>query len=264
MAIHKVEVSLTDDDFNGRGKIKAENLYRYLQKAADEQTEAHDMGIEDLIKKGYMWVLTKMKVKIVSEIKPGVKYICGSYPLPQKRVTFKRDFFMVEHRDDEDIRKAAVKAAAVGAAVQGEDIIGNDEYPRVVAVSSSQWCVMDFDTRRLVKAKEVGFTFDKICEEFDIIPGPIEKLKGKNLRYIGTHVVDSKDLDKNRHTNNCKYLSMAEDYVERQGSDIIVNYATETRLGDEIKLYHEKQGSGDLIEGRIGDEETVVFLALFK
>ncbi len=44
MAIHKVDILLTDDDFNAKGKIKAENLYRYLQEAANRQTKAHNLG----------------------------------------------------------------------------------------------------------------------------------------------------------------------------------------------------------------------------
>ncbi|MGI6767357.1 MAG: acyl-ACP thioesterase domain-containing protein [Lentihominibacter sp.] len=264
MAIHKVEILLTDDDFNAKGKIKAENLYRYLQEAANRQTKAHNVGLEDLIKKGYMWVLTKMKVKILSDIRPGVKYICGTFPLRQKRVTFKREFFMIEYTDNNNLQEAAERAAALAAAEQDRHFVGNDDYPRIVAAGTSQWCIMDFVTRKMVRADRAGFMLDELAEDFDIIPGPIEKLKGDNLKYMGSHVVAPEDLDKNEHTNNCRYLTMAEEYVDRQGTDIIVNYISETRLGEEIKLYHEKQGSGDFIEGRTGEDDTIVFHALFK
>ncbi len=264
MAIYKVEILLTEDDFNAKGKIKAENLYRYMQNAAGDQTKAHNVGLEDLIEKGYMWVLTKMKVKILADIKPGIKYFCGTFPLPQKRVTFKREFFMFEDNNDYNLRETAAEAAAAGAAVKGEEPAEDDRYPRIVAIGTSQWCIMDFVTRRMVRADKAGFMLDELSEDFDIIPGPIEKLKGENLKYLGSHVVASEDLDQNEHTNNCRYLTMAEEYIDRQGTDIIVNYVNETRLGDEIKLYHEKQGSGDFIEGCTGEEETIVFQALFK
>ena len=49
MAIEKVEVTLTEEDFNHKGIIKAESLFRYLQKAAANQTVKYGVSVEELI-----------------------------------------------------------------------------------------------------------------------------------------------------------------------------------------------------------------------
>ncbi|MGN0702424.1 MAG: acyl-ACP thioesterase domain-containing protein [Lentihominibacter sp.] len=242
MAIEKVDVTLTGDDFNNSGMLKAENLFRYLQKAAANQTVKYGVSVEELIELGYMWVLTKMKVIINSDISPGRKYTFATFPLHQKRATFKREFFVCET----------------------EKYAGLDS--PMAAVGTSQWCVMDFATRKLVRRSPAGEAFEKACEETELIPGPIEKIKGTTLEYAGTHVVVEEDLDSNRHTNNCRYLTMAESCIDRQGNTVIVNYVMETRLGDEIRLYKETGVSGSFIEGRRADEngaEEKVFEVYF-
>lgn len=233
MAIEKVEVTLTGEDFNDNGIIKAENLFIYLQRAAGNQTVKYGVSVEELIERGYMWALTKMKVIINGDISPGRKYTFATFPLEQKRATFKREFFVCET----------------------EKYAGLDS--QMLAVGTSQWCVMDFATRRLVRRSGVGDSLADVCEETELIPGPIEKISGRELEFAGTHVVVEEDLDSNRHTNNCRYLTMAENCIDRQGNTVIVNYVMETRLGDEIRLYKEEGEGGSFIEGRRADENGV-------
>ena len=233
MAIEKVEVTLTEEDFNHKGIIKAESLFRYLQKAAANQTVKYGVSVEELIEQGYMWALTKMKVIINGDILPGRKYTFATFPLHQKRATFKREFFVCET----------------------EKYAGLDS--PMVAVGTSQWCVMDFVTRKLVRKSGIGESLAEVCEDSEIIPGPIEKIRGSELEYAGIHTVNEEDLDSNRHTNNCRYLTMAENCIDRQGNTVIVNNVMETSLGDEIRLYKEEGAGGSFVEGRKADENGV-------
>ena len=231
MAIEKIDVVLTSDDFNSKGRIKAENLFRYLQKSAQNQTEAYHVSIEELIEKGQMWAITKMKVIMQGIIEPGKKYTFGTFPQSYKRATFKREFFVCEADKYDGINSP------------------------MLAIGTSQWCIMDFKTRKLVRDSGVGEILEDACEKDPLISGPIEKIKAKSPEFVGIHRVIKEDLDKNQHTNNCRYLTMAEEYVDRKGSYVIVNYVTETRLGDEIKLYREEQDKGVFVEGRKSSSE---------
>ena len=53
----------------------------------------------------------------------------------------------------------------------------------------------------------------------------------------------AEDLDENDHTNNCRYADMALELLGIESvRELTMNFASETRLGDEIELYRGPDG----------------------
>lgn len=255
MDAFEITVKFNEDEFDEQGRLKADRIFYYFQEVSEADVNYHHVGPSDLMKENQIWVLTKMRVLINGKLKPGIEYICGTFPVRKKNVTFKRDYY---------IRQA--KAATCGPVqITAEDLVAED----ILIKGAAQWCILDFDTRRPLRVKmEI---YEDIVAE-DMITERFPKIRGVEPKLVMTHLVTEDDIDFNDHTNNSRYISLAEEATgENIDEDIYVNFASETRLGEEIKIYSEEQinEEGDAyiyVEGckGSGDSEIRVFQILFR
>lgn len=231
MAHHTIEIEVKPEDFDESGKIRADRVFQYLQYASESHVNSLGVGPDDLIKKDYIWVLTKMRVRYTGEMKEGEKYICTTFPASQKRATFKRDYYINYAADGADPDKAVV-------------------------IGASQWCILNHKTRKLEKT-DIAFEIPE--DETDIIEGVFPKIHGNNPQFVMDHSVNARDLDYNDHCNNTRYIALSEEATGKNvNKAIYVNFASETRFGDTFSIFTEEQESGTYAEGR-KDDGTIVY-----
>lgn len=219
------KLGFTADDFDSKGNIKASSLMHAFQEIASAHAESLGMGFEDLIAKNYIWVLSKLRFEIKGSFEEGKEYILRTYPRPKKGVTFFRDYYIYD---------------------------GN----QIIAFGTSHWCIINFETRRIERAR---FDFDGLFIDREPFENGIEKFKVDQeiLTKIGTHKVAADDLDENQHVNNCKYAEMVEEQLSGH-NEYSIYFSKEALLGDEIILYKGQEGDYDMIEGKLEDG-TIVF-----
>lgn len=225
-------ISFSAEDFDAKGKIKASSLMYAFQEIAAAHAESLGLGFYELIAKNYIWVLSKLRFKVEKPLEAGKNYILRTYPRPKKAVTFFRDYYIYDEADN------------------------------LMAVGTSHWCIINFETRRIERAK---VDFDGTYIDHEAFENGIEKFKVDEaaLMKIGTHKVVETDLDENMHVNNCRYADMAENVLAGH-TDFSIYFSKEALLGDEILLYKAEDENGYVyVEGKL-DDGTVIFQAKVK
>ncbi len=202
IAKYAMTISFDKDSFAPKGEVLASALLRVFQDAATAHAEEAHVGFDDLIKDGLIWVVTKIKYELLGTIVPGEKVTLTTYPIPVGSLLYQRDFYI--HRGEELLVRA-----------------------------SSQWCVADFNTRRAVQT-QVDFPGEYTTER--AFPKGIERIRPVGLQPAGRREITESDLDRNRHTNNCRYADMARELIGGDFTHFTINFAHETRLGDELLL----------------------------
>lgn len=239
-------IRFNENDFDEDGNIRASSLLHSFQDIAAEHACILGVGREHLMEKDWIWVLSKVKFKVYEDIEAGKDYVLATCPRPKKGLVFPRDYYLRAAADDEVADEDATDCG---------DATGDDESDVLVAAGMSQWCIINFLTRKLER-NDVDFQ-GQCIERVPFAEG-IEKIRCSAPQDAGSHLVTEDDLDVNRHVNNCKYADMVSEVlagsVYRQ---FVINFSKEARLGDKIFLFKEKQSGGVAVMGKLEDGSTV-------
>lgn len=225
MVEHRKDFKTTAEDFDKNGQIKISSILYFFQEAATEHADIIGVGGDDLMKDNIVWILAKMKLRILENLKPDQDYYVMTYPRAQKSRFCPRDYYLYN----------------------GDG--------KMVAVGSAIWSLMDWTTRKIVK---MDLNFGGDLREDEAFPEGIEKIRSKNAEPVGEYVVVSEDIDSNEHTNNCVYgdIAMRASTITEVG-DFVIQYSKETREGETIHLFREEAEDGQRISGKLPDDQTV-------
>ena len=226
MLEHRYDVTITENDFNEDGTVKLSSLLYFFQEAATEHADIIGVGMDALLEKNIVWVLTKMKVRILEDPVIGGGYYVMTYPRAVKSRYCPRDYYLY------------------------------NEAGELVVVASSIWSLMDWTTRKVVRATDLDFggTF----REDEPFPEGFEKVRLKEPVTAGEYKVTASDIDANQHTNNCRYadmVSMAADVAAVK--EFVIQFSKETKEGDVIELIKEPGEGCQMVGGRLEDGQTV-------
>ena len=226
MVEYRKGIRTEKEDFYESGQIKLSSLLFFFQEAATEHAEIIGVGGDDLMKDNIVWILAKMKLRIMNDIEPDCDYYVMTYPRAQKSRFCPRDYYLY-NKDG-----------------------------KLMVVGSAMWSLMDWTTRKVVRATDLDFggTF----REDEAFPEGFEKVRAKEPVYVMDYVVGPEDIDENEHTNNCRYADMV-----AMGSDIspikefVLQFSKETREGETISLCRENVDDGQVVIGKLPDDQTV-------
>ena len=86
------EYFLRASDFDKFGHIKPSSVLDLFQDAAGQHAEELGVGFEEMLKRSYLWVLTRVKFKILGETQKYQKVIVKTWPLEPSRITYRREY----------------------------------------------------------------------------------------------------------------------------------------------------------------------------
>lgn len=224
MITYEMPVSFSPDKFTADGTIKFSALQFVLQDIGGIHAEQLGLGYEAMMRDNQIWVITKLKYRLLGPIRPDTRYRLVTFPKPHRGILYQRDFKLM------------------------------DTDGTVLAIAISQWCVMDFTTRKVLRT---GKDFQgEFCDEV-LFPEGFDRFRAKELTPAGTYTITESDLDGNDHTNNCRYADMVEQVLPgRSAADFSITFAYETRLGDVIHLFTSPGGDRTIVSGVV-DGQTV-------
>ena len=228
MLSHEMTVSFSPDRFTAAGVLKPSALQEALMEIACTHAELLGLGYEAMLRDNQIWVITKLKYRLLDTIRPDTDYRLVTFPKHKRGILYQRDFKLF-----------------------CGDIL--------VAIAISQWCIMDYVSRKVVRTPK---DFEGECSEEVLFPEGFDRFRSDVLTPAGSYTITEADLDGNNHTNNGRYAHMVELVLpEPSGNEFSITFAKETRLGDVIALFTAPWENGKTIVCGTVDQQTV-FTAL--
>ena len=204
--------TISNNDVDTNFQLKVSAIFRFFQDVALLATK--DLGVDSmsLSKRNIDWVITRMMVEIKRLPKCDEKICVFTYPGKDMAMLYPRYFFITDFK--------------------GEIIIR----------SSSIWCLIDNDTRKVVVDKDV---IKKLPEEThpSQLPFPEKISHPMNSKYLERRVIHYSDLDFNAHMNNVRYIELLMDvhdlafHKDHQIKSISLNYLKEIKEKDVVDVY---------------------------
>lgn len=226
------EYYLRASDFDKYNHIKPSAILELFQDAAGQHAIEIGAGFDDLIKLSYLWVLTRIKFKIISNPKSYQKVIVKTWPLPPNRLNYRREYSI----DSES----------------GERLI----------IGSSEWVIMHSEKRRLISDSNIypfteGFYTKLMFEEKLSKIHDFETTDKARVVNAGFS-----ELDVNNHVNNTKYANYVMDAIAPFEDDIIetfqIDYRKEVLEGTSLNIHHKRQEKETLAKG-INSDGDIMF-----
>lgn len=224
----KRTIMFGDSDADENGEIKISSMMYHFQEIASAHADKLGAGFTELMEDDRIWVMTKLKFMVYEKLSAGIDYVLSTYPRQRKGVTFFRDYYI------------------------------SDNKGKVLTAAASHWCIINFTTRRI---ERTGLDFPGEYTDKAPFENGIEKIKLPDMMPVGEYVVSETDLDRNQHTNNCRYGDIVSNITGSNSCrQFIINFAHEARMGDTIYLYRGISGDSTVITGKL-DDGTSVFQA---
>ena len=203
---------ISNNDVDARFDLKVSAIFRLFQDVAMLATRDLKVDSMSLSKRNIDWVITRMMVEIKRLPKCDEQISVFTYPGKDMAMLYPRYFFITD--------------------AKGEIIIR----------SSSIWCLIDNDTRKVIVDKDV---IKKLPEEThdSQLPFPEKIAMPMNQKYIERRVIHYSDLDFNSHMNNVRYVELLTDthdscfYKSHQIKSITLNYLKEIKEKEVVDIY---------------------------
>ena len=178
-SIFKKTYNLRSSDFDRFSEIKPSSVLDLFQSVAGMHAEKLSVGFNEMFEKGFLWVILKVKYEVIRKPKVYESVTVITWPKEPKRLDFQRNYKIVDEEDN------------------------------VIIKGTSQWAVIDKDTRKLTRATDVYKNIEGFCKD-DVFDEKLIKVSDFNENEA-VYTVQSNfcDFDTNSHVNNIRYA----DYV---------------------------------------------------
>ncbi|MCR5548037.1 MAG: hypothetical protein K6F25_04735 [Bacteroidales bacterium] len=221
--------------------LRPVSFFDLAQQMAMVGGEYCGFGEEVLAKFGLVWVLARMDVKFLKPIRRDDRVTINTWHRGQESIFFIREYEML------------------------------DESGERAAVSTSSWILMNFETRRAVRADRIeGFEIGEAQNDEHVMEEDARKVvvpRDAVLQKVDGHRVAYSDIDVNQHVNNARYIVWAMDAIpeevvnDRPVSEVSINFIKEALPGEVVDLYHVEAEGVHYVEGKVAD--SVIFTTRF-
>ena len=180
-------------------KIKASKILYEMQEAGRVQMEKEKPSIDDLLDKNIALMVNRIDMVMSRPADEMEEVVYTSFPCPSERATLLRIY---------------------------EAKVGEEQ----IAYASSNWTLVNFKSRKILKAKELNmkkYTMGRYRNPFGDRKFRITEEDEKEMETVGTFKVGRDDMDDNGHMNNIKYLEQVEKYIPELSGE---SYIKEIRL----------------------------------
>ncbi len=228
-------------DVDSNNRLKVSTIFDYFQNAASNHADNLKVGYDDLIPKGFLWVLSWAKFEFIKypKFKDEVKiYTWGK---KQYKLYSMRDFILFNNND------------------------------QIICKGTTGWLLLDAKTMRPkiltqlfpdVMLLEEKAAMDDLPQKFPNLP-QTEKIFSKEIKYS--------DIDLNKHANNAKYVELIQDCYDQefhnshQMKSLTISFLSEAKYGDTVEVSKNIQTDKEetyFIEAKNLNTEKAVFQAI--
>ena len=186
MALNKeLDYRLRWLDFDRHGHIRPTTVLDLLQDVATIQAEEMGIGRDDMLARGVFWAVVRLKYEVIKEPVHYQVVRVRTWPHTPTSFSFMRDFSI------------------------------RDEAGDLLIKASSEWVLMDIESRKFVKVTD-HYTGSQDFDEERSFQGRLRKIADFGEDTLPTYEVvpTLSDIDVNGHVNNARYPSFVMDALE--------------------------------------------------
>lgn len=213
--LHK-EFLVTSACVDFEGKVKVSALTNFLIQAAWQHAEQLGWGVDDLRKQNLAWVLSSLKIKILSYPEWKSKIKIDTWPKGVDRLFYLRDFKV------------------------------SDDKGKVFALGTSNWILIDIEKRR-PKVHQPDDEAIQRNKEVHAIKEKIEALSfDAQIDSTNDYVVRYSDIDINHHLTTTRYVDLMFDSYSpefirnNRPKEITLNFIKEVKFGQKVTMTRGK------------------------
>jgi len=231
------EFTISSYDLNPRGQARLTSMANFFQEVAYHHASELGLGYHDMKSRKTTWVLSRMRIHMKRYPAWNDKIRLETWPSGAERLFALRDFRVY------------------------------DSSGEVIGMASTAWLILDLDTHRLVRPKEMLEQFKLITYQKSMFEKALDKIAiPDDAKLLNKHKVVFSDLDIVGHVNNVRYMEWCIDAVstaENAGQEIReleINFNHEALFGDLIRISGTgpKNGETYFIAIREGDGQEII------
>ena len=229
MLKYELELTLPLDGFDEHGNLLPGEVLRLFERMAGQHAEVLGVGFEAMLKRNLLWVVTAIRYQLCGELRSGQKVRGITWPLPQTKVGFVREYLICSE--------------------DGE----------VLIKGTSNWATIYADTRQLAIASEI-YPQGEFCSDRNFAD---RTRRIRDFEADGEERVirpDASAIDVNGHVNNTRYADFAYRALGGFGGRIDtfqIDYLREVLCGEELRLKTAKTETLCLVKGLAHGEERM-------
>lgn len=243
MHVFSSEFQVSSFDLNPMGQARLTTMASFFQEMAYHHAGELGLGYEDMKNRKLIWALSRMRIQM------------DRYPAWNERITI------------ETWPSGAEKLFAL------RDFRVLDADGKPMGRASTAWLILDLDSHRLIRPKEIMDQFKVIVHDVRMFDEGLEKVTLPGTPSpLGHHRVVYSDLDIVGHVNNVKYMEWcidADTSAENAHTGIFdfeINFNHEALLGDHILISAYRSEGGEVFfqASREEDRKDIITARLLR
>lgn len=202
--------------------IRLSGMMQAMQETGRLQMETEKPSYDDLLKVGHALMLSRLDLEIYEELYLNDLLTVGSWPAESSKATFLRTYTI-------------------------------EKQGRLAALCSSQWALVDLQTRKILKVEDLDMSNYYMGEYRELFDGKFKIPKDAALEEVDRRKVRYSDLDYNGHMNNTYSLDMLCDTIPEivagthRVKNLRIHYNREAPLGDVLTVFQGKEDDGSYL-----------------
>jgi len=230
------EFSISSYDLNPKGQARLTTMANFFQEMAYHHASELGLGYDDMKSRKTTWVLSRMRIHMKRYPVWNERIRLETWPSGAERLFALRDFRVLDSKGE------------------------------VIGLASTAWLILDIDTHRLIRPKEMMEQFKMIVHDVQMFDKPLDKIvmPGEGRKLMEHRVVFS-DLDIVGHVNNVRYMewcidaATSADNAAEQICELEINFNHEALFGDLIDISGYASGNESyFVATRQGDGQEII------
>ena len=228
--VYKTQLTLFSSYFDKNDNLTPKSVLSIFQDVASIHAEQLNIGYLPMLEKNLYWVLSRIKFDVIKMPKPNEQVIIKTWPHQKGKIDFDRDLQILDLEEN------------------------------VLIKATSKWCVIDVNTRRLMRTDGIEYN-GEIFEEKNYE----EKFTKIDLPSVSfnnclNYQVMFSDLDHNQHMNNTNYANLILSAINNKVvNHFEINFVAECKQNDIINVYHSTQNQEEITYGKVN--ENIVYIS---
>lgn len=217
-------------DFDRWERLRPSSILDLFQDVAGRHANELGVGFLPMMEKNIVWVIVKVRFRVLKQARMYQSVRIRTWPLPPERIGYQREYVIADEN--------------------GENIVEG----------SSEWVLMDFESRRIVAGGNV-YPLEEHCMD-RVFEDKFPRLRSFEAEGDGYSLLPPySDFDMNGHVNNTKYANFVLDAIVPGEDEVLrsfqMDYHREVLPGEKLSILFRRDGDTVSARGENGSGDKM-------